>query len=151
IARAASLTPDVAPEAELAEMAAESGLNAARALLGRPVRGASQDLAATTVELGPAAATVRIDSRALAAAAATKTTEITTPVVDDWQGVIDVLERALLVAPDDADLRADLGVAHTRKASELRETQKDYVLALSHVRRALALLPDDPEAFALLE
>ncbi|MFD0632084.1 tetratricopeptide repeat protein [Catenulispora yoronensis] len=34
IARAASLTPDVAPEAELVEIAVESGLNAAHAVLG---------------------------------------------------------------------------------------------------------------------
>ncbi|OLE21776.1 MAG: hypothetical protein AUG49_21155 [Catenulispora sp. 13_1_20CM_3_70_7] len=156
IARAASLTPDVTPEAELVEIAAESGLNAARALLGRPVRGTSQDLEATTVELGPAAATVKIDTKAVVNATATmnataKTTEIAAPVADDWQGVIDVLERALIVAPDDGDLRADLGVAHTRKASELRDVQKDYVLALAHVRRALDLVPEDPEAVALLE
>ncbi|MFL6117257.1 MAG: tetratricopeptide repeat protein [Catenulispora sp.] len=150
IARAASLLPDVPPEAELVEIAAESGLNAARALLGRPIRGASQDAEATTVELGPSAATMRIDADAVRKATA-RTTEVSAPAVDDWQGVIDVLERALIVAPDDPDLRADLGVAHTRKASELRNVQKDYVLALAHVRRALALVPDDPEAFALLE
>ncbi|WP_344659905.1 tetratricopeptide repeat protein [Catenulispora subtropica] len=159
IARAASLTPDTAPESMLVEIAAESGLNAARVVLGRPVRGGDAagaggsaaggrsgdgggpDSEARTVELGAAARTVDL----------AKTTEIAVPAPDDWQAVIAVLEKALTVAPDDADLLADLAVAHTRKSAELRVVQKDYVLALAHVRRALDLTPDDPEAFALLE
>ncbi|MFD0632085.1 tetratricopeptide repeat protein [Catenulispora yoronensis] len=79
------------------------------------------------------------------------TVPIPAPGTDDWQSVITILERALTVAPDTTSLRADLGVAHTRKAAELRVVEKDHVLALSHVRRALDLMPDEPEAFALLE
>jgi tetratricopeptide (TPR) repeat protein len=183
IARAASLTPDTAPEAVLVEIAAESGLNAARVVLGRPVRsgdvrgsGYGGDSESDTVDLAAAdqtvdlaardqtvdlAATHRTEVGAMTVGLAGRSDQSTTteiairgaaaPAPDDWQAVIAVLERALTVAPEDAELRADLGAAHTRKAAELRAVQKDYVLALSHVRRALDLTPDQPEASALLE
>lgn len=67
------------------------------------------------------------------------------------QSVVDVLERALSVAPDVAELRSELGLAHMRRTRELRSQVQDYVLALSHARRAVDMRPDDKEAAALLE
>jgi hypothetical protein len=111
IARAASLIPDEAPEALLVELAAESGLNAARALLDDGEDGE-----------------------------------------DSWPGVVGLLEKAIAVAPDAGEVRAELTAAHTRGAAALsaEAANSDYVLALAHVRRALELLPDDPAANRLL-
>jgi hypothetical protein len=71
--------------------------------------------------------------------------------VSVWQSVVDVLERALSVAPDVPALQSELGAAHMRRTGELRSDVRDYVLALSHARRAVDLLPEDEDAAALLE
>ena len=172
IARAASLDPDQKPDAVWAEIAAESGLNASREILRRAVEGErpvspdatpTVNMAATsTAFIADATKTVNMAAAGVAArgagsagagaAAGTSAGEGDVPLpVSMWQSVVDVLERALSVAPDAPALRSELGAAHMRRTGELRSDVRDYVLALSHARRAVELLPEDKEAAALLE
>ncbi|WP_370370654.1 tetratricopeptide repeat protein [Catenulispora sp. GP43] len=177
IARAAALDPDQKPDAVWAEIAAESGMNAARELLRRAEEGeqpASVDATATvnmaatsapfiadttkTVNIAAAGLSGRapdaagVGAGADGAGGAGGAGDGETPApVSVLQSVVDVLERALSVAPDVAALQSELGVAHMRRTRELRSEVRDYVLALSHARRAVELRPRDQEAAALLE
>ncbi|WP_143765483.1 tetratricopeptide repeat protein [Catenulispora acidiphila] len=177
IARAASLDPDRKPEGVWVEIAAESGLNAARELMRRAEEGErpvsvdatpTVNMAATsTAFIADATKTVNIAAAGLSGLAASATGDsasgaasASAPASGDGdvpapvsvlQSVVDVLERALSVAPDVTALQRELGVAHMRRTRELRSEVRDYVLALSHARRAVELRPDDKEAAALLE
>jgi tetratricopeptide (TPR) repeat protein len=171
IARAALLDPDEKPDAVWVEIAAESGLNAAHELMRRAEEGQSPvsvDATATvnmavtgTAFIADATKTVNIAAAGLSGrapggvgglgtGAAGGDGDAPTPV-SMLQSVVDVLERALTVAPDVTELRSELGVAHMRRTAELRSELQDYVLALSHARRAVDMRPDDKEAAALLE
>ena len=189
IARAALLVPDEKPDAVWVEIAAESGLNAARELMRRAEEGESPvsvDATATVnmavtgaAFIADATKTVNIAAAGLsgrapdaaggvgggaagagagagglagsgAGAGAGGDGDVPGPV-SMLQSVVDVLERALSVAPDVAELRSELGIAHMRRTRELRSQVQDYVLALSHARRAVDMRPDDEEAAALLE
>lgn len=52
----------------------------------------------------------------------------------DWQEAVENYRKALVVAPDDAGVRYNLGVAYAEG--------KDYFTALGHFEAALALAPD---------
>jgi tetratricopeptide (TPR) repeat protein len=178
IARAALLDPDEKPDSVWVEIAAESGLNAAHELLRRAEEGerpvsvdatATVNMAATgTAFIADATKTVNMAAVGLAGrgagaggavsggigadggGAGSGDGDVPTPV-SVLQSVVDVLERALSVAPDVAALQNELAVAHMRRAGELRSERQDYVLALSHARRAVELMPEDKAAAALLE
>ncbi len=168
IARAASLDPDEKPDSVWVEIAAESGLNAAKELLRRAQEGESPvsvdatptvNMAATgtafiadatkTVNMAVVGAVARIGDTS--GSADNGEGDAPATPVSLSQSVVDVLERALSVAPDVAELQAELGAAHMRRTGELRSDLRDYVLALSHARRAVDLLPRDKDAAALLE
>ncbi|WP_194915668.1 tetratricopeptide repeat protein [Catenulispora rubra] len=204
IARAALLDPDQKPDSVWAEIAAESGLNAAHELMRfaeegeRPVSvdaTPTVNMAVTgTAFIADATKTVNMAAVGLTgrgagsvgsvgaggsggvgsggaaggvgsggvgaeaaggaagggAGAAGADGDVPAPV-SVLQSVVDVLERALSVAPDVAALQNELAVAHMRRTGELRSEHQDYVLALSHARRAVELMPQDKDAAALLE
>lgn len=167
IARAAALDPEEKPDPVWVEIAAESGLNAAREILKRAEEGErplsadatpTVNMSATgTAFIADATKTVNLAAAGMAvrggdAGGAPASGEGDVPVpVSVWQSVVDVLERAMSVAPDAPTLRSELGMAHMRRTSELRMELQDYVLALSHARRAVDLLPENQEAAGLLE
>ncbi|MFJ1702562.1 hypothetical protein [Kitasatospora sp. NPDC088346] len=93
--------------AELAELAADSGLRAARALL--------------------------------------KESD------DDQSGAVELLERALAVAPDHAEVRSNLGAAYAQLARKINNESTDYSSALVLLRKALKLAPTDPTARHFLQ
>lgn len=173
IARAASLDPDEKPDSVWAEIAAESGLNAARELMrqgSEPGTGRGSvsvdatptvNMAATSAPfIADATKTVNIAAAGLSGLSASSSASGAVggagggdaPVpVSLLQSVVDVLELALTVAPEAAEVRSELGSAHMRRTGELRSDVQDYVVALSHVRRAVELRPQDKDAAALLE
>lgn len=161
VARAALLNPDEKPDEVWVEIAAESGLNAAHELMRRAEEGDSPVSVDGTATVNMAANGLSgrapgggggagATGAAVAGAGAGGDGDAPTPV-SMLQSVVDVLERALSVAPDVTELRSELGVAHMRRTAELRSGLQDYVLALSHARRAVEMRPDDKEAAALLE
>ncbi|MFJ2576868.1 hypothetical protein [Kitasatospora aureofaciens] len=65
---------------------------------------------------------------------------------DDQQGATELLERALLLAPDHAEVRGDLGATYAQWARKINNETKDYPRALTLLRKSLILAPGDPTA-----
>ncbi|MEE1782063.1 hypothetical protein PUR71_03820 [Streptomyces sp. SP17BM10] len=65
---------------------------------------------------------------------------------DDQQGAAELLERALVLAPDHADVRSDLGATYAQWARKINNETKDYPRALTLLRKSLALNPGDQTA-----
>ncbi|WP_223243016.1 hypothetical protein, partial [Streptomyces sp. CBMA123] len=101
LARAGAV-PGVVLPADVARIAAESGVRAARALL--------------------------------------KST------VDDQQGAAELLEKAFELAPDDPEVRGDLGATYAQWARKINNEEKDYPRALALLAKSQELAPGDPTA-----
>ncbi|MFF3073211.1 hypothetical protein [Kitasatospora sp. NPDC057936] len=65
---------------------------------------------------------------------------------DDQQGAAELLERALALAPDHADVRSDLGATYAQWARKINNETKDYPRALTLLRKSLTLNPGDQTA-----
>ncbi|MFD5468154.1 hypothetical protein ACFWIQ_35895 [Kitasatospora sp. NPDC127059] len=98
----ARTVPGVVLPADVARIAAESGVRAARALL--------------------------------------KST------ADDQQGAADLLEQAFEFAPDDPEVRGDLGATYAQWARKINNEEKDYPRAIALLDKSLDLNPGDPTA-----
>ncbi|MEU4119592.1 hypothetical protein AB0F71_34485 [Kitasatospora sp. NPDC028055] len=98
----ARTVPDLVLPADVARVAAESGVRAARALL--------------------------------------KTS------VDDQEGAAGLLEKALALAPDDPEVRGDLGATYAQWARKINNEEKDYLRALELLAKSAELAPGDPTA-----
>ncbi|MER8187372.1 hypothetical protein [Kitasatospora sp. NPDC094015] len=70
---------------------------------------------------------------------------------DDQQGAVDLLERALELAPDHTEVRTNLGAAYAQLARKTNNESTDYAAALVLLRKALAMAPEDPTARHFLE
>ncbi|KJS62975.1 tetratricopeptide repeat protein [Streptomyces rubellomurinus] len=70
--------------------------------------------------------------------------------VDDQAGAADLLEQARMLAPDDPEVRADLGATYAQWARKVNNEDRDYVRALFLVRKSLRLAPGDPTAKDIL-
>ncbi|MEV4616172.1 hypothetical protein AB0K43_26790 [Kitasatospora sp. NPDC049258] len=70
---------------------------------------------------------------------------------DDQQGAVELLEQALELAPDHAEVRSNLGAAYAQLARKTNNESTDYSAALVLLRKALTLAPEDPTARHFLE
>ncbi|MFF0410932.1 hypothetical protein ACFYUY_10850 [Kitasatospora sp. NPDC004745] len=70
---------------------------------------------------------------------------------DDQAGATELLEKALALAPDHAEVRGDLGATYAQWARKINNETKDYPRALRLLRKSLALTPGDPTARHFLE
>ncbi|MEU8515666.1 hypothetical protein AB0C76_29420 [Kitasatospora sp. NPDC048722] len=65
---------------------------------------------------------------------------------DDQQGAAELLERALALAPEHAEVRSDLGATYAQWARKINNETKDYPRALTLLRKSLTLNPGDQTA-----
>ncbi|MGA5823129.1 hypothetical protein ACPC54_35360 [Kitasatospora sp. NPDC094028] len=70
--------------------------------------------------------------------------------VDDQAGAVELLEKAQALAPEDPDVRADLGATYAQWARKVNNEDRDYPRALALVRLSLRLAPGDPTARDIL-
>ncbi|WP_033333690.1 MULTISPECIES: hypothetical protein [Streptomyces] len=66
--------------------------------------------------------------------------------LDDQPGAAELLEKALALAPDDPEVRGDLGATYAQWARKINNEDKDYVRALDLLRKSMELAPGDPTA-----
>ncbi|MFJ9694970.1 hypothetical protein [Kitasatospora sp. NPDC101183] len=71
--------------------------------------------------------------------------------VDDQRGAAELLERAHALAPDDPEVRGDLGATYAQWARKINNEDKDYPRAIGLLRRSMELSPGDPTAQHFLE
>ncbi|MBD0672914.1 hypothetical protein, partial [Streptomyces sp. CBMA156] len=71
--------------------------------------------------------------------------------MDDQAGAAELLEKALALAPDDPEVRGDLGATYAQWARKINNEDKDYRRALALLERSTELAPDDPTARHFLE
>ncbi|MEV7184965.1 hypothetical protein [Kitasatospora sp. NPDC093102] len=71
--------------------------------------------------------------------------------LDDQAGAAELLERALALAPDDPEVRGDLGATYAQWARKINNEDKDYPRALALLEKSLELVPGDPTARHFLE
>ncbi|MEV7770703.1 hypothetical protein [Kitasatospora sp. NPDC086791] len=86
------------------------------------------------------AAAIAAESGVRAARALLKST------VDDQAGAAALLEKAFALAPDDPEVRGDLGATYAQWARKINNEDKDYTRALDLLRKSMELVPDDPTA-----
>lgn len=69
---------------------------------------------------------------------------------DTAREIIGLLDRALVLDPEDATVHAALAVQHTQNvvSSFVRDAEQTFALARKHVEAALSIAPADPEALA---
>ncbi|MFI2608880.1 hypothetical protein [Kitasatospora sp. NPDC018619] len=71
--------------------------------------------------------------------------------LDDQAGAAELLEKALALAPDDPEVRGDLGATYAQWARKVNNEEKDYSRALALLEKSLELAPGDPTARHFLE
>ncbi|MFJ9772336.1 hypothetical protein ACIRVF_14005 [Kitasatospora sp. NPDC101157] len=71
--------------------------------------------------------------------------------VDDQAGAAELLERAYALAPDDPEVRGDLGATYAQWARKINNEEKDYPRALDLLAKSLELAPGDPTAKHFLQ
>ncbi|MFE7589861.1 hypothetical protein ACFU6K_10685 [Kitasatospora sp. NPDC057512] len=71
--------------------------------------------------------------------------------LDDQAGAAELLEKALALAPDDPEVRGDLGATYAQWARKINNEDKDYSRALGLLEKSLELVPGDPTARHFLE
>ncbi|RKT19061.1 hypothetical protein BX285_3506 [Streptomyces sp. 1114.5] len=71
--------------------------------------------------------------------------------LDDQPGAAELLEKALALAPDDPEVRGDLGATYAQWARKINNEDKDYTRALDLLQKSLDLVPGDPTARHFLE
>ncbi|MFD4660480.1 hypothetical protein ACFWP2_33220 [Kitasatospora sp. NPDC058444] len=71
--------------------------------------------------------------------------------LDDQAGAAELLEKALALAPDDPEVRGDLGATYAQWARKINNEDKDYRRALALLEKSLELVPGDPTARHFLE
>ncbi|MGW3233473.1 hypothetical protein [Kitasatospora sp. NPDC001095] len=71
--------------------------------------------------------------------------------LDDQAGAAELLERALALAPDDPEVRGDLGATYAQWARKINNEDQDYPRALALLEKSLDLVPGDPTARHFLE
>ncbi|MET8541961.1 hypothetical protein ABZW03_15075 [Kitasatospora sp. NPDC004799] len=91
------------------------------------------------------AATIAAESGVRAARALLKNS------LDDQAGAAELLEKALALAPDDPEVRGDLGATYAQWARKINNEEKDYPRALALLEKSLELVPGDPTARHFLE
>ncbi|MFF7989200.1 hypothetical protein ACFZDG_05300 [Kitasatospora xanthocidica] len=97
------------------------------------------------VELPADAARIAAESGVRAARALLKNT------VDDQPGAAELLEKAFAIAPDDPEVRGDLGATYAQWARKINNEDKDYSRALELLRKSQELAPGDPTARHFME
>ncbi|MEV7596365.1 hypothetical protein AB0O91_03140 [Kitasatospora sp. NPDC089797] len=90
------------------------------------------------------AARIAAESGVRAARALLKSSE------DDQPGAAELLEKAFALAPDDPEVRGDLGATYAQWARKINNEDKDYRRAIELVGKGLDLVPDDPTALRFL-
>ncbi|MER7752819.1 hypothetical protein [Kitasatospora sp. NPDC097643] len=70
---------------------------------------------------------------------------------DDQEAAAGLLEKALALAPDDPEVRGDLGATYAQWARKINNETKDYPRALGLLRKSLELTPGDPTARHFLQ
>ncbi|MER7585790.1 hypothetical protein ABTY56_38195, partial [Kitasatospora sp. NPDC097691] len=96
-------------------------------------------------ELPADAAAIAAESGVRAARALLKST------VDDQPGAAELLEKAYALAPDDPEVRGDLGATYAQWARKINNEDKDYTRALDLLQKSMDLVPGDPTARHFLE
>ncbi|MFD8756729.1 hypothetical protein ACFV0O_38000 [Kitasatospora sp. NPDC059577] len=91
------------------------------------------------------AATIAAECGVRAARALLKST------VDDQAGAAELLEKAYALAPDDPEVRGDLGATYAQWARKINNEDKDYTRALDLLQKSMELAPGDPTARHFLE
>ncbi|WBP90000.1 tetratricopeptide repeat protein [Kitasatospora cathayae] len=71
--------------------------------------------------------------------------------VDDQAGAAELLEKAFALAPDDPEVRGDLGATYAQWARKINNEEKDYSRALDLLAKSLDLAPGDPTAKHFLQ
>ncbi|MFF4379893.1 hypothetical protein [Kitasatospora sp. NPDC001547] len=71
--------------------------------------------------------------------------------LDDQAGAAELLEKALALAPDDPEVRGDLGATYAQWARKINNEDKDYPRALALLEKSMELAPGDPTARHFLE
>ncbi|MET9177223.1 hypothetical protein ABZX88_03225 [Kitasatospora aureofaciens] len=71
--------------------------------------------------------------------------------VDDQAGAAELLEKAYALAPDDPEVRGDLGATYAQWARKINNEEKDYPRALELLAKSLELAPGDPTAKHFLQ
>ncbi|MFH9349921.1 hypothetical protein [Kitasatospora sp. NPDC017646] len=71
--------------------------------------------------------------------------------VDDQAGAAELLEKAYALAPDDPEVRGDLGATYAQWARKINNEEKDYPRALDLLAKSLELAPGDPTAKHFLQ
>ncbi|MFE3500885.1 hypothetical protein [Kitasatospora sp. NPDC059160] len=66
--------------------------------------------------------------------------------VDDQEGAAGLLEKAFALAPDDPEVRGDLGATYAQWARKINNEEKDYLRALELLAKSAELAPGDPTA-----
>ncbi|MER6303142.1 hypothetical protein ABT247_26780 [Kitasatospora sp. NPDC001539] len=92
------------------------------------------------VELPADAARIAAESGVRAARALLKSSD------DDQAGAAALLEKAFALAPDDREVRGDLGATYAQWARKINNEEKDYPRAIDLLQRSLDLVPGDPTA-----
>ncbi|MFJ8477951.1 hypothetical protein [Kitasatospora sp. NPDC094011] len=90
------------------------------------------------------AARIAAESGVRAARALLKSSE------DDQPGAAELLEKAHALAPDDPEVRGDLGATYAQWGRKINNEDKDYRRAIDLVLKGLELVPDDPTAVRFL-
>ncbi|MGW3043858.1 hypothetical protein ACWC9T_28295 [Kitasatospora sp. NPDC001159] len=96
-------------------------------------------------ELPPDAARIAAESGVRAARALLKSSD------DDQAAAAALLEKAFALAPDDREVRGDLGATYAQWARKINNEEKDYPRALALLQKSLDLVPGDPTAKHFLQ
>ncbi|MFJ9454557.1 hypothetical protein ACIRST_05695 [Kitasatospora sp. NPDC101447] len=92
------------------------------------------------------------DSAAIAAESGVRAARaLLKSTVDDQPGAAELLEKAYALAPDDPEVRGDLGATYAQWARKINNEDKDYPRALELLQKSLELVPGDPTARHFLE
>ncbi|MER7672414.1 hypothetical protein ABTY61_28695 [Kitasatospora sp. NPDC096128] len=65
---------------------------------------------------------------------------------DDQSGAAELLEKAFALAPDDPEVRGDLGATYAQWARKINNEDKDYRRSIELLAKSQELAPDDPTA-----
>ncbi|WP_031078628.1 hypothetical protein [Streptomyces sp. NRRL WC-3742] len=71
--------------------------------------------------------------------------------VDDQEGAAELLEKAHALAPEDPEVRGDLGATYAQWARKINNEDKDYPRAIGLLRKSMELTPGDLTAQHFLE
>ncbi|MFH8385076.1 hypothetical protein ACH4E7_29730 [Kitasatospora sp. NPDC018058] len=97
------------------------------------------------IELPADAARIAAESGVRAARAQLKSSD------DDQAAAAALLEKAFALAPDDREVRGDLGATYAQWARKINNEEKDYPRALALLQKSLDLVPGDPTAKHFLQ